>query len=70
MLSIDRDNEVDEYETVLVRIGQIVQYIDDMGVTSEGEVLQVDQDLNMLYVASGCIIATLSWIHADQLIEE
>ncbi|QKQ76452.1 hypothetical protein [Nostoc sp. TCL240-02] len=58
----------DEHETVMVRIGEIVQYIDNYGMQSEGEILSVDSDLNMLYVADGGLIATLSWIHADQLI--
>ncbi|WP_138500953.1 hypothetical protein [Nostoc sp. PA-18-2419] len=62
--------EANEYEDVTVSIGQVVNYIDDYGMQSEGEILQVDTDLNMLCVVSGHIISQVSWIHADQLIDE
>ncbi|WP_324980562.1 hypothetical protein [Nostoc sp.] len=59
----------EEYETIEIRIGQYIKFDDDNGSQATGQVIAVDQDIDMVHVVTGSVIITQRWITSEQITE-
>ncbi|MEH2195681.1 MAG: hypothetical protein V7K98_23985 [Nostoc sp.] len=69
MLFSDPINFLDEYEEIEITIGQYIKFDDDNDGECVGQVLNVNQEMDVVQVTRGTIIITTHWITAELIIE-